>query len=115
MSVEAESLDDEPLEMPQQEVGEIESSDLCFRERREDRAGREEFIAMRTGNALDTLFGEHRVEQSARTAIRIGHEDRAVLGARGADEGANRGGNALRSIVQIRGQAAHVQLFPGIR
>ncbi len=115
MLVETEPLDDQPLEMPQQEIGEIERADLGFRERREHRARREELIAVRARNALDALFGKHRIEQSAGAAIGIGHEDRAVMSARGVDEGTHGGGNALRPIVQIGGQTAHVHLLPGIR
>ena len=86
MPVEPETPNHQPLEMPQQEIREIERAGLGLGERREHRPRGEELIAMRARNALDALFTQHRIEQSAGAAIAVGDENRTVVRARGLNE-----------------------------
>src|SRR5579883_3192845 len=93
--VEPESADHQPLEMPQQEIREIERADLGFRELREHRGGRVELVAVRPGQTLDAFLGEYRIELSPGAAVAVGDEDRAVMAARGPDQRTYRGRDAL--------------------
>src|SRR5580658_6257 len=98
--------------MAQQEVGEVESTRLGFRERGEYRSGREELVAMRPRDALDPLFTQHLVEQAAGAAVGVGDKDGSITAARLVNHGSNGAGNLFRAIVQIRRQAAHVEIIP---
>src|SRR5690242_7907859 len=64
MTVDAEPLDDEPLEMADEEVGEKEAARLLFGELGEEAAAGEELVAMRAGDALRPLLFQHRIERA---------------------------------------------------
>src|SRR5580658_803435 len=70
---------------------------------------------MGTRNAFDALFLEHGIEQSSGAAVRISHEDRAVVAARGLNERAHGGGNAFRPVVELRRQTPDIDLIPCVR
>ena len=75
MAVEAEALDDQPVEVAGQEIGQEERPELLVGDRREGRRARVELVAMGAREALDALLGQHRIEQAAGPAVGVGHED----------------------------------------
>src|SRR5579872_209404 len=70
-AIEAESLNDQPVEMADEKVGEEERAELLLRHRREVLGAGKKFIAMRAGNALDARLFEHAVELAAGAAIAV--------------------------------------------
>ena len=115
MAIEAEAANHQAVEMAEQEIGEVERAGLVVGHGLERGAAGEEFVAMGAGNALDVLFAQHGVEQAARAAIAVGHEDRRVAVAIRADRVPHGARDALRAIVQFRGQAPHVEMRPVVR
>ena len=101
-AVEAEPLDDQRVEMPGEEVGQIERAGLLLGQRRESLLAGEEGVAMRALDAPDAFFGEDAVERAARAAVAVEAEDLVVGGAVGADLRPHRFGDALGTIVQAR-------------
>ena len=79
MAVEAEALDDEPVEMPDHVVGQVERAGFRFRQvaSKACLAGIEG-VAMRPVDPLRALFFQDPVEQPAGAAVGVGHQDPAV-------------------------------------
>src|SRR5882762_8100376 len=55
MAVQSQSLDDEPVEVTDEEVSQVEGSGLGLAELGKGRGGGEEFVAVRTGQARDAF------------------------------------------------------------
>ena len=107
-AVEAEPLDDERVEMPGEEVGQIERSGLLFGERVECLPAGVKGVAMGAVDPPYAFFREHPVERAARAAIAVEAEDLVVGRAVGADLRPHRLGNALGAVVQARRQAGEI-------
>ena len=91
MAIQAQAADHEPLEVPGEEVGQVEGAGLLLGERREGRPAGVDLVAVRALEPGDALGLEHAVEQAAGPAIRIGDEDPLVaVGAGAADPRARR-------------------------
>ena len=56
MTIETEAADHQPVEVAEQEIGDVERAGLFVGERREGFAAGEEFVAVRAGNALDLFL-----------------------------------------------------------
>src|SRR5262245_23967837 len=101
MAVEAEAADDQALEVPDEEVGQVERAGLIIGEGREGGATGVDLVAVGALESGDALAFEHPIEQAARAAVGVGDEDRVIaLGARTADPGRNGAGYALRPVVE---------------
>ena len=70
---------------------------------------------MRARQPLDAFLLEHRIQPSTGAAVTVDDEHVRVAGAVRLDLGAHRRRDALRPIVQLRGQAAHIERRPAIR
>jgi len=93
MAVDAETANDEPLEVPGEEVREPERAGLRVGHRLECRAAREHLVAMGARQALDPFVGEDGIEQAAGAAVGVGDEDPLVsVGARIADPASHKAG-----------------------
>src|SRR5215469_11365325 len=114
MAVEAERAHHQPLEMAQQEVSEVESAELGFRKLCEHRARREELVAVRPRQPLDTFLLQYRIERTARAAVGVGNEDLCVVGAVLLYGLTYRRRDALGSVVQLRREAAHLERAPAV-
>src|SRR6267142_6073968 len=114
MPIEPQAANHQAVEMAQQKVGEVEGSRLGLGKRGERKGGGEELVAMGARNAFNPLLAQHPFQQPAGAAVAVGDEDRIIAFARGANEGANGGGNLFGPVVQLGRQAAHVDLVPAI-
>ena len=108
MPVEAESVDHQPLEVPGEEVGQVEGAGLLVGEAVERRQSRVELVAVGAGEALDPRPLEDGVEGPAGPAVGVGDEDRLVARAALADPALDRGRDPLRAHVERGRQAGHV-------
>ena len=107
-AVEAEALDDQRIEMPGEEVGEIEGAGLLLGERGEHVLAGEEGVAMGAGDAGHALLVEHAIEFAAGPAVAVEAQDLVVGGAIRADRRAHRLWDSLGPVVQARRQAGDV-------
>jgi len=114
MAVDAERLDHEAVEMPQQEIGQVEGPGLRFRELGECGGRREELVAVRARDALDAFLGEHGIELAARSAVAVGDEDAVVVLAQLPDLLADRARDLLGPVVQLGRQADDVEAGPAV-
>ena len=80
VAVEAHRAPDEGVELPHQEIGQVEGAHLGVAARGEARVAVEEAVAVRPRDHLDPERGAARREQPAGAAVGIGDEDRARSG-----------------------------------
>ena len=101
--VQPEAAPHDPLEVPCQEIGQVERADLFLLERFERRGAGIELVAVGAGDALDALEValQHPVEETARAAVGVRHEDPVVVAAPGAQPCGDRVGNTLGAVVQL--------------
>ena len=110
MSIQPETLDDQPVEVARQEVGQEERGGLVVDELRELRARRVELVAVRAGEPFDALLGDHRIEQPACPAVGVRHEDPVVAGAASPDAFPDGGGDPARTVMERGRQAGDVDV-----
>ena len=110
MSIQAQALDDEPVEVARQEVGEEERGGLVLDDPGELRARRVELIAVGAGQALDPFLRDDRVEQAAGAAVGVGHEHAVIPGATATDALADGGRDAAGPVVEGGRQAGDVDV-----
>src|SRR5512146_2422385 len=115
MPVDAESPDDQPLEVASEEIREIESPGLGVRQLGEGARAGEELITVGTRQPFHAFLAEQRIQPPAGAAIAVCNEDATVLAAVGADLLPHRGRDALRTVVQLGRQAADVDGRPATR
>ena len=96
-AVEAKAANDQRVEMPGEEIGEVERARLLLGHRRERLLAGEEGVAMRAGDARHPLLCQHAVELAAGAAIAVEAEDFVVGRAIGADLRPHRFRDALRA------------------
>ena len=108
MPVEAQPLDDQAVEMAGEEIGQVEGAGLLVMEGVEGLEAGIEGVAMRAGESLDAFLGKHPVERAAGAAIGIGAEDRAPERAERRDLAADRIGDELRAVMEMRRQAGEL-------
>src|SRR5580698_989197 len=114
VAIESKATDHQALEMAQQKIGQIESAEFGILQPLEHGGGRKELIAMRARDAFDPFFAQHAIELAAGPAIPVGNENSAIAPARSAYLRAHSVWDPLRTIMQLRWQAAHVQLGPPV-
>ena len=102
----------QPVEMTYQEIRQVEGPRFLLGQRVEDRRTRKELVAMRTGQTLDPVVGNYRVDTAAGTTIRVGDEDMRVQLAIPLDGCAQQRRDPFRSVVQIGRQALYLQMRP---
>ena len=86
VAIEAEAADHEPIEVPGEEIGQVERARLLVGQRGEGRPAGVDLVAVRALEPGDALGLEHAIEQPTGSAIRIGDEDPVVaVGARPPD------------------------------
>ena len=109
-SIQPEAAPHDPLEVPGEEIGQVERADLFLLERFERRRAGIELVAMGAGDAFDALevVLEHPVEQATRAAVGVRHEDPVVVAATCAKSCGDRVGNALGAVVQVGGETGQV-------
>ena len=100
MPVQAQPLDHQRVELPGQEVGEVERARLGVGQRVEHRLAGIEGVAVRPADPLHALLGQHPVELAARAAIGIEHQDPGELGPMLADLRPHRLRDLLRPVVE---------------
>lgn len=115
VAIEAEPLDHQGVELPSEEIGEIERAGSGLGQGRKALLASEARIAMRPGEAFDRLGLEHRIEGTARAAIGIGNVDPVMRGPACPDGAPNRVGYPLRAIVQRRRQTTEIEMGQAIR
>ena len=110
MTVDAESADDEGIEMTSEEVGEVEGAEFRLLPVREYIGPGEELVAVRTGESDGAGAFERGVEEPAGAAVGVAHEH-PVEGRRSpVDHVAHRGRDELRSVVKRGGQKLRLVL-----
>ena len=116
MLVELQRLDHEGLELPGQQIGQVEGGELVVRIRQEFLVAGEEGIAMRPADPLDAFLGADLVELPLRAAFGIADEDaRISFPPRLADRLAHRGADLLGIDVPDRRQADEVDVLQPVR
>src|SRR5262249_58251383 len=63
---------------------------------------------------LDTFLLQYRIERTARAAVGVGDEDLCVVCAVLLDDLTYRRRDALGSVVQLRGEATHLERAPAV-
>src|SRR3954465_3168785 len=99
--VEAEASDYEPVEVPNEEVRQVEGPGLVVGELREGRTAGIHLIAVGALEPPDALGLEHPIEEAAGAAVGIGHEDPVVaVGACSANPRCYGSGDAFGPVVK---------------
>ena len=114
MPVDAEPLDDQPVEMADQIVGQIEGGGVFLRHRVEDLVAGIEGVTVRAGDAFDAFLGQHFVEFAAGAAIAVEHQNAVIAPARITDPPAHALRDLIGGVVPGRRQAADRQVTPGV-
>src|SRR5256885_1403492 len=92
----------------------LEGAGLGLGELRKDLRPRQEFVAVGARQPLDAFFLQQRIQLSTGAAVSVDDEDLRVASTVRLDLGAHRRRDALGPIVQLRGQAAHIEIGPAI-
>lgn len=100
VAVDAESADDECIEMPSEEVGEIERSELVLLPVREHVGPGKELVAVRAGKANGAGAFEGCVEESPGAAVGVADKNAVERGRSPVDHFAYRSRDELRSVVE---------------
>ena len=69
---------------------------------------------MRARQPLDIVLIQHDVQRAARAAVGVGDEDALVPALQLGQLRVDRAGDLLRRRVELRGQAAHVDVRPAV-
>ena len=104
VTVDAESADDERVEMPSKEIGEIERPELVLLPVRKHVSPGKELVAVRAGKTNGAGAFEGCVEEPAGAAVGVADEDTVEEGRSPVDHLAHCGRDELGSIVQRRGE-----------
>ena len=105
VAVEAEGLPDKGVELPDEEVGQVEGGELLPGAGEERLGSLEEGIAMGSCDHLDTETAGRGLKLPAGAAIGVGEEDAVMLRAGFGDRGLDGGHDAFGVVVEDRGQA----------
>jgi hypothetical protein len=115
MTVDAQALPDQRVELPGQEVGQPEGADLLLRQLREPVEPGEERIAMDSVDPLHAFLGQHPVELAAGAAVAIGDQDALMVRTMPPDRVPDGARNELRLVVQLRRQAVQLHVRQSVR
>ena len=114
MPVEAHALDDQGLEMPGEEIGQVEGAGHPLGHIGERRAAGEELVAMRPGDTRHAGRLADPVDIATGAAIGIGDEDPVVMGPHLGDLGGELRCDAVGMVVQYRRKAGQRHVPPAI-
>ncbi len=114
MSIQTQPACDQPVEMADEKVSQIERARLRLAQLREGLGAGEELITVSAGNALNAFFGEYGVKLATRAAFAISDEEGPIAVAMGADFFTDRRCDTLGPVVQLCRQASHVDGLPVI-
>ena len=112
MAVEPEAADHERVEVPREEVGQVEGRGLGVVELLPGVVAGEEAVAVRAGQPLDAVPLEHRVELAAGAAVGVRDEHALVAARELVQLRVDRGRDQLRAGVELRGKAADGHVAP---
>ena len=104
VTVDAESADDKRVEMPSEEIGEIERAELTLLPFREHVSPGEELVAVCSGKPYGAGAFEGRVEEPSGAAVGVADENPVERGRSPVDHLAHGGRDELRSVVEGRRQ-----------
>lgn len=114
MSIETETPNHEPIEIPNQKIRQIEGSQFFLMEPIKNAGTREKCVAVRAGKTPNPSLAEELVELSAGAAISVRHENLGVL-ALGFFQTTSHGpGNFLRAVVELRRKPFGLQMGPTV-
>src|SRR5262245_57035840 len=113
--VETEPADDDRVEVPRQEVGEVEGRRLGIVELLPGGVPGQKPVAVRAGEPLDAVPLEHLVELASGSAVGVGDEHASIPAAQLAELRVHSGGDLLRARVQLRRQAADRDVRPAVQ
>ena len=109
VAIQAEAANDQSVEVPGEEIGEVERARLFVGELGECRAARVDLVAMRALEPCHALSLEHAIEHPAGSTIGIRDEDAVVAISPGAaDLARDRVRNAFRPVVEGRREAREI-------
>jgi hypothetical protein len=108
--VQPQPLPDQRVELARQEVGQPERADLLLRQLLEPVEAREEGVAVRPLDPPDPLLGQHPVQFAPGAAVAIGDQDPRIVRPVAPDRLADRLGDELRLVVQLRRQALQLHM-----
>ena len=100
MPVDPQPLDNQRVELPGQEVGQVERAGLGIGQGVEHALAGIERIAVRPGDPLDAFLGQHGIEPAAGTAVAVENQDASIVRAMLLDLGPHGLGDPLRPVVQ---------------
>jgi hypothetical protein len=115
VAVQPEAFHDQRLELPGQEVGEIEGARRRIGQALKAILAGERCIAVGAREALNPFLLEHLIEGAAGAAIGVGDEDPGMGGAGLVNGTAHRVCDQCRPVVQGGGQAAQVEMVETVR
>ena len=114
MAVETEAADHDRVEVPCEEVGEVEGRRLGVVQLLPFGIPGEEPVAVGAGQALDVMTLEHAVEISARPAVGVPDEDALVATAELVQLRVDRGRDQLGAGMELRGETADGHVAPAV-
>jgi hypothetical protein len=115
VAVESEATDDERIEVPREEVRQVEGRGLGVVELLPGVVAREEPVAVRAGQSLDSVSVEHLVELAARAAVGIRNEHPLVAARELLQLRVHCGCDQLRPGMELRGKAADGHVLPPVQ
>ncbi len=114
MAVEPETADHERVEVPREEVRQVEGRGLGVVQLLPGVVAGEEAVAVRAGQPLDSVQVEHLVELAAGAAVRVRDEHSLVATRELLQLRVHGGRDQLRPGVELRGEAADGHVLPAV-
>ena len=115
MAVEPEAANHERVEVPREEVRQVEGRGLGVVQLLPGVVAGEEAVAVRAGQSLDSVQVEHLVELAAGAAVRVRDEHPLVAARELPQLRVHRGRDQLRPGVELRGKAADGHVLPAVQ
>jgi len=114
VAVDPEPADDERVEVPREEIGEVEGRRLGVVHLLPSGIPGEEAVAVGTGKALDAMNIEHVVERAPGAAVGVRHEDALVPAGELTQLLVDGRRDQLRPRVELRGEASNRHVPPAV-
>jgi hypothetical protein len=114
MAIQTQTAVDQSVEVANQKISQVKRTGFASAQPAERRASREEFIAMRAGQALDAIFEEQAVKLAARSAVRICGENGVKPKSVHFDFFSYRIRYLPRGVMEFGRQAGHTDVRPSV-